>query len=344
MTIETCTNGIRVMTVAGSPEHMGLELGRELGHEINLLFRARYAIVRRACGLAEDAIETACRRLWRAIETNTPAVALEAGAAATASGLASWQMVIAGGYTDALDVLGAVGIDQAECTIGVRRNGPTIFGTWDSHPEAREGMLVLRRLPDVGISTLALTTAGWPCQFGINAMGVGFGITNLTPSRSAPDGIIYIAALADAVAETTARSAAARLGRLPLASGHFYLFVDDTDAELVETTSSGVRRRPSTETLVETNHYTTGIDDNGRYCYLEGSQRRAWEMEAALPTFDSPQAFAEWLPNSHYVWRHEPSGTAVTCAAFAVAVGSRGLWVSPGDRPQEMAFVPLVPD
>lgn len=341
MSIDTFPNGLRLVTVSGSAAEMGGEVGRILRSEIEFLYDARLMILKQSSGLPEVTIAAVCQRLWRAIQINLPTIAAEVEATASSSGLAPWQLVIAGGYSDVLDVLGVNSVEVAECTLGLRTGAASLFGTWDSHPEAQQSMVVLRRLASDQVATLSLTTAGWPCQFGLNSSGLGFGITNLTPMAASADGVVYIAAIADAAAQADTAEAIASVARLPLASGHSYVLFDQASAQVVETTASRISLKEAGDFLIETNHYTTLIDDNSNYRFLGGSIDRAAEMAKVLATISTPQQFVEWLSSSQRVWRHDPSAPAVTCAVYAVVPSAGGMWIAPGEQPRALQFVSL---
>lgn len=323
---------VLVVAVEGSAKSMGEQHGEELREEIRVLYETRKSLILRSGACSETMLERLCLTLWRSIEEYAPFTSEEVRGVASAAGLSPWHMVVAGGYTDVLDVASGSDESASECTIAVSGADRWMVGTWDSHPEARDAMVILKRVPNHGPSTVSLTTAGWPCQFGLNSAGLGFGITNLTPRRATTEGLVYIASIAEASAHSSVWSATEWLRSAPAASGHSYVLLDRFGAMLTETSVTGTSQSRCWEPIVEANHYTSSLDDNGCYPFLDGSRRRAEEMTRELHRFEaSPESFLQWLPESRKVLRRDPSGAALTCAAYFISPDSGGIWVVPGE-------------
>lgn len=319
------------LEVRGTPREMGLSHGEELRDQIQELYLQRLNILLAESGLDQGSVLAAAADGWAAVERHCARISQEIAAVGEAANLSPAQLIVAGAYTDLADVLDAAPESASECTVAVSDTG-TIFGTWDSHPGASDAMVVLRREPTESPGTIALTTAGWPVQFGINSQGVCFAITNLTPQRASRSGLPYIAAVAEVAGSQSTADATGWLQHQDFMSGHSYVIADGEAAAVVETAATGSEvRSVQAGVEVQTNHYLGTLDDNSRYEYGAGSDARRCELLVAADRVGSLHDFAGWLAHSKQVLR--PSlgeSPAVTCAAFYVDAGSRLLAVAPG--------------
>lgn len=281
-----------VLDVSGSPRTMGLAQGEALRTPIVELYERRLELVSAASPSASLAdVLGIASALWRQVVRLAPTTAIEAGAVAEAAGLSPGQLVVAGAYTDLIDVV-VHAFPQAhrphfdECTVAVSAELGYVAGTWDSHPGASDALVVLTRRPLTGPPTLALSTAGWPVQQGLNGDGLVFAITNLTPPRSSRAGLPYIAAVAEVSAQRSTESAVAWLANSQFCSGHSYLVADGQSAAVVETSAQGAECWPVVDVASEANHYRaqSRLADNSAYEFFDGSLTRQRDMEALAPS------------------------------------------------------------
>jgi len=184
--------------------------------------------------------------------------------------------------------------------------------------------LVLKRVQDNGLCTVSLTTAGWPVQFGINSLGLGFGTTNLTPTKSNIYGIPYIAALSHISTMENVNDATAWLKKQKFLSGHSYILIDRNGVKLLETTPSKTYEVSVNDCYCQTNHYKSDIDDNSKYKFLRGSLNRVGKVSEAVSSFKSPAVYLNWLVQTPDVLR-KPSETsnALSCAAYVIDITKR---------------------
>lgn len=182
------------LLISGTPEEMGRVHGETFSPLIQKLYHDRLGLLLKSRGgISVRSIKRIALYLWGAICRNCEIIAREVEETAKAAGLHPWQVVIAGAFTDILDLLlPKCHGEHHECTIAINPRSSFIAGTWDSHESAMDSLIILERHPLGAPATLALTTAGWPCQQGVNDAGIGFAITNLTPTASLKERITSI--------------------------------------------------------------------------------------------------------------------------------------------------------
>ena len=326
---------IPYLKVAGSYKEIGKIHGDVFANRISSLYQDRLNILLNANpNISLTSIKQISEKLWKATENFDECIAEEVSATAEACGLDPWQMIIAGGYSDVLDLINPkIGGLYHECTVAINPIKGFIAGTWDSHPSAINSLILLERHPINAPSTLALTTCGWPCQQGINSNGVGFAITNLTPSRVNNLGLIYISANAVIGMEGSVSSVINRFEATGFCSGHSYVVLDSSQGAIIETTSENIFVRKVNDIQTKTNHYWQGkgaIDTNSRYQFLKGSKNRQDELFTNIIEVSYPEDFSKCLSNSSLVNRKNMDEVAVTCAHFFISVNNKTLWYAKG--------------
>ena len=327
---------VRHVTVGGSADEMGAAHGEECRDQIKALFDMRREIIfSQTRRLERRRLQAICEDLWSYIAFHHDGLAAEVDATAAAAGLAAWQLVIAGAYTDVLDLCreDQTMLVRDECTVAISTGGHFIAGTWDSHPGADIGLLLLERHPLGGPATLALTTAGWPAQQGINESNMAFAITNLTPAIVNPDGLPYIAANALLAASPDPVSFAKLAASERFCSGHSYLAVNGKGAGLiVDTTGDGVTVETVERIATKANHYreSSSLDDNRLYKDLENSRAREAEFSERIQLATAAAEFEGILRQTRLVNRTDSSGPTMTCAHFFLDASKRELWYQRG--------------
>jgi hypothetical protein len=137
--------------------------------------------------------------------------------------------------------------------------GASIVGqTWDMHPDARHFLLVVRRDPRDGPSTLSLTTVGCLCLSGVNSEGVAVCNSNLVPT-DAREGVNYLFTISRALRAGSAAEAAELIEDTRRLSGHDFMVADRQTVSDVETTAERSRRtNVAGGVRVHANHYLDG--------------------------------------------------------------------------------------
>jgi hypothetical protein len=330
---------IPTVTISGTPQAMGEAHGETLREEIRDLVQSRTGMLMRLVPSATlDDVAWVSGEMWRQVQSALPALAREVEATARTAGVSPAELVVAGGYTDVCDALAAITrtvrtevID--ECTVAESSDPPFIVGTWDTHRSAVAALVLLRRVPDGGTETLALTTAGWPAQQGVNERGLAFAITNLTPRTAAASGLPYIAVNARLAESLSVRDFTEVATRLRYASGHSYLLVDASGAGVVlETSADAVKARAIKRLHVQANHYSDylAVDDNGAYPYLRRSVERALTLRALLRRAAAPEALVEQIVASDVLYRNCTTPDVVTGAYFFLDPPARRMYCGTG--------------
>ena len=273
----------------------------------------------------------------------------------------SWKLIVAGGYTDVLGGLIAprpqYRTGTCECTVvaisGARGSGAVIAGTWDSHASASPALVLLRRQPTSGFSTLTLTTAGWPAQQGVTSAGLAFATNNLRPRHGGP-GIVYIGALAHLLSVGSIDAARDIFLRLQYCSGHFYPIGDHHGRLLLLETSNGAKAELACDRCVvaHTNHYlaTELQDDNPRDEDTGNSVSRLQRVQTLIAD-TSPGTLRQrmWTILSDHggagpsICRHGEGHETRSCAAFVIDARRRSVEFTDGPAccgPRRIALLP----
>jgi isopenicillin-N N-acyltransferase like protein len=346
---------MREITVCGSLSEMGEQHGEAAADLVAELFATRFELLTRQMAAAfperpgssiERQITGWTTDLFRQIVAQLPDVAAEVTGVSRGSGLEPWKLVVAGGYTDVLGGLVSPRHQQAacECTVVAMRaahgGGAVIAGTWDSHASAAPALVLLRRQPASGPSTLALTTAGWSAQQGVNSAGLAFATTNLRPRHGGP-GVPYIGALAQLANSTSLAEARRLLLGLGYCSGHYYPVGDEHGQLLLLETSNDDKAELMTgsDVVAHSNHYLAPDwqDENpGDEPGTNSVERlqRAETLIGGLPAESLQQRL--WTILSDHgaagsgVCRHGEGHETRSCAAFMIDAGRRSIEFTDG--------------
>lgn len=333
---QTLGDEVPFLKVSGSPNEIGQMHGETYRNLISNLFDIRHELLLKSARKSnENQIEEIANSYWKYICSFSEFLAIELRATARASNLQPWNLIVAGGFTDLLDALStSINSDYHECTVAIDPVKGFIAGTWDSHPEAEESLILLERHPDNGPATLALTTAGWPCQQGINSNGVGFAITNLTPQQASKHGLVYIAANAFLGTAQNTSHILSLLKTESYCSGHSYIILDSAGSgAIMETTHTETNTVHVNKLTTKGNHYSSGplsIDNNMNYPYHDFSILREKELYRNISKITNAQDFSDCLFNSNKVNRTDKSQVAITCAHFVISVHDKTIWYAKG--------------
>jgi|GEM_PF-6428353 len=286
-----------VLEIAGTPRQMGEKHGECMKEEINALARERIEIVLSTVpGADSRLVEDVAREVLHETEKVAPDTFVESEATARSANLPHWELLVAGGFSDILDVVGRRVHTKAttpECSIWPIRSGngaAQIVGTWDSHASASQSLVVIHRRPLYGPETLALSTAGWPMQQGITSSGLAFAIANMV-ARTESLGTSYICALPEIVKAANATQAAEVARRIPLCSARYFALAD-ANGSFCGVESDGRDSWCTNEFLSHTNHFildgAASVEARTEYA-LASEQRRLSAQRfsnAPTPSFD----------------------------------------------------------
>jgi isopenicillin-N N-acyltransferase like protein len=340
---------VPVHRFSGSSRAMGVQHGEELRDAISRLAAERIDIIlssRECPGIT--LLREVCEEVALEVRAQVPEVHDEAMGVADAANIKLWELIVAGGYSDVEhrvgQVTGAEGIHVAsECTLVPARNASgrvLLAGTWDSHATAIPALVVIERHPESGPGTLALTTAGWPAQQGLNSRGLGFAIANMVPLRS-ERGIPYIAAIPRIAREKSARQGAVAARKLRLCSGRYYALCDESGG-FVGLESDGRHYVARRELHTHTNHYVfeKAVNWEGRREHGLVSERRRCSAERRLREMPSVDAeglfsllrFQDGTPES--ILQVGEGRETRTGVCFVIDPARRLLWYA-GGSPQD---------
>jgi hypothetical protein len=280
---------LRYLEVNGSPRAMGEAHGETYRDEIRdfsarrmahlISFIARYDPGR---DLAAPGVLSVASELLEAHRHYDGPLWQEFAGIARGAGVPEEELLVGNGLTDVRDLVLMRGLgrrgtagpgsrdsdgsspravgDTGECTVfGASAEAcggtPIIGQTWDMHPDARDFLLVIRRMPEDRPATMTLTTVGCLPLTGVNSDGVGICTSNLTPI-DARTGICYLFTIANALGSSSAEAAAAAITDTPRLSGHCFMVADGSDVIDVETTACHARKTiQESGVRVHSNHY-----------------------------------------------------------------------------------------
>ena len=225
--------------LTGSPRQMGQQHGEQFADQIATFAQIRldkcikYVADRGGAITASQALDL-CQATLDAHQRYAPAIYDEFVGIAEGANISLERLMMCNGLTDIrgaalnLPTGGApapAGPDTGGCTAWMvapdaTTAGRTLAGqTWDMHGEAMDYVTVFKRRPDQGPATLGLSTAGCLYLAGINEAGLAVGNNNLEPNDAKP-GVMYLAMITHALAQTTLAQAVKAITEADRCSGH----------------------------------------------------------------------------------------------------------------------------
>lgn len=259
---------IRELVVDGDAAHRGAVHGAAFHDEIGVYTAERVRLAANGSwagrpATVEDAIAMATRML-PAHRSFDPDLYEEMEAMALAAGITPAEAVIAGGFTDFVDVVragGASGLaEEDDCTAVIvpdelAGGAGFLAQTWDMHDSATEHVTLIRVAPNSGPGALVFSTVGCLGQIGMNQEGIAVGINNLTANNGRV-GVTWPFVVRKALAQTSIEDALVVILEAELAGAHNYLLFDRTGAGYNIEAMPGYRAvtRVGREPLVHTNH------------------------------------------------------------------------------------------
>ncbi len=228
----------------------------------------------------------------------------------------------------------------------------TLLGqTWDMHVSASEYIVAVRRKPDRGPATIAMTTAGCLSLIGLNSAGVAIGNNNFRPVDARP-GVIYLAMIHKALAQQHLAGAVNAITQAFRCSGHNYYLADgDSGMVDIETTGSEYEViQPGGATYVHTNHY---LMPRLRALEVPGAvtPSSAWRLTRMVHVLSeqagqiTPETMMHAMSDAQgagdcRICRNDPTDTDQTCGAAILCPQERKMWVTQG-QPTPDGFAEL---
>ncbi len=210
--------GIPVITVTGTPHTMGKSIGQRLSARIRTLIQDRLALLRRLSPILDGSQDRqALRRDQELINerigtcadrlaTAAPPLWMECKGLLEACQLSVEELLIAAAFSDLLGLF-ETPVPAADSSVIILPRQATdhensiLCMTWMLPPDTVPHLVLLRRIPDHGPSTLTLTIAGlWPVA-GISESGLAVASNELRVNNGCSGGIptqFQIAGMLDA--------------------------------------------------------------------------------------------------------------------------------------------------
>lgn len=278
---------------------------------------------------------------------------------AAATGLSLGELIVAGGFTDFIDVVvaGAAAGGALEtkalddCTAflvpGSRMaDGLAAFGqTWDMHEGSTEHLVLLRGRPQHAPDFLAFTTAGSLGMIGMNEAGLTVGINNLM-SADGRVGVTWPFVVREILKAEDLQGALEALSRAPLAGGHNYLILDASGAGAnVEAMPTASHLTPLEDAPVaHTNHNlhesTMAVERPREPDSQANSEARLADAERLLDRSGLTIADLQGVTadTTTICYRGVAPRFVGTCGGFIARPATRELWVArgmPSEQPYE---------
>lgn len=343
MTDSISSHPIRYVTLRGTHRDAGLAHGELLKEQIRGLADERISIVARSTGASISEIARVSMSILGETEKALPRIWEEAVATSFSAGIEPWQLIVAGGFSDVLDQCSrekGAPTAHTECTLSAIRltdQRPLLVGTWDTHASAQSSLIIVDRKIGNHPRTLALSTAGWPMQQGINEFGLAFAIANIVSNLNA-NGTSYICALPAVVSEASCSAASRMAEKIQLCSARYFLFVD-RDGNSVGIEHDSKQCYSVDAWAPHTNHFISkgGGPLEGRPNVVPESERRRSLMQKKIArpfsTIESVLQIFEPDPveDSPIVKRGTEDGDR-TCATFVISPVDGVVWYSQGAK------------
>ena len=348
---------IRLIDLEGTPREMGRHHGDLFADGARAMCDARIDLCLQAGGgLSRAEVLALAGESLPVFADVAPTAYAEFQGIADGVGVSEEELFIGNGYTDFVDLVRRRGDAPSECTAfqvaaEASADGRAYMGqTWDMNGTAFPHVVAFRRRPTSGPASVTMTTTGCLSLVGVNECGVAIGNTNLVP-HDARNGVMYLAIIHEALAQTTFEAAVRVVTDAPRMSGHFYT-LGGPDGELVGIETTGGRHvtlMPNDAGLLgHANHYT----DSGLAAYVgQGEptgdspvrEARMWELLRGADTLDAASLTRILADHTAPLCRHERPGSAVrTCSAAVICPAERSIRMVKG-YPCEGEMVEVAP-
>lgn len=287
-----------------------------------------------------------CQVALGAHEAFAPDVHEEFLGIAEGADLSPDRLLVCNGLTDVIDAFRSAPVEGLGCTSWLAAPEATLDGhvlagqTWDMHAWAEEYVVILRRKPVGAPASLTLTTTGCLSLIGINEAGIAVGNNNLTPTDAKP-GVMYLAMIHQALAQTSIAAAVNEITAADRMSGHNY-YLAGAEGEIVDVETTAALAEvilPGGSIYAHANHYLTPdlasleAEAPGAST-LQRLERMGHLLHAAAGeiTWGSMfQAMSDQTgPSPGWLCRTDPSDVARTCAAIVMSPEEGRLWAVQG--------------
>lgn len=358
------------LDVSGAPYEAGLTHGRAFASSIASYAAERMKLAA-ASGwtgntLSERQVVRLARECLTAHEEFAPRLVEELRGIAAGAGTGVEELLVAGGFTDFIDTVAALGPSNAaaqplaavdDCTAflvpgGMMADGAAVLAqTWDMHEGSAEHLVMLRGRPKGAPDYLVYTTVGCVGMIGMNEAGLSVGINNLMAADGAV-GVTWPFVVRAMLEKETLAEALAVLASARLAGGHNYLVLDAAGAGA--NVEAMVTRSHTTlldvEVVAHTNHClapaTHAVERQRDPASQAGSEARLADAYRLLLGDGARRGGGLTLEDVQGVTADTASichrGAAplfvATCGAVVMRPGDRELWAAAG-MPSERPYV-----
>ncbi|HUW84488.1 MAG TPA: C45 family peptidase [Phycisphaerae bacterium] len=360
---------VECVELRGSPREMGRQHGEQFAEPIKQFAQLR--LEKCIADAAESGVTVTseqvldfCRSLLGVHEQYAPLVYEELCGIAEGAGVSLPALMMCNGLTDIRDAVVAQHGPSRRADVGgcsawmvapeATTDGHVLAGqTWDMHRSAQRYAVVFHRRPSDGPPTLGITTVGCLCLVGINEAGVAVGNNNLKPD-DAGVGVMYLAMITHALAQTSLAAAVNAITLAPRCGGHnYYLAHADGTLVNIETTAKQFEIiDPTGGFYAHTNHYLVPTLQTRQK--EEPSESTLWRLnrlEALLyehaGRFDPPTMMRIMSDQAGQgdcnICRTDPSDEGPTCASIVMSPATGQIWATQGPpsahRPVEFNLV-----
>lgn len=350
------------LDVSGSPYELGLAHGRAFASSIASYAAERLKLAAAADwtgnSLSDEEVLSLARACLAEHEAYAPHLVEELRGIAAGAGIGSEELVVAGGFTDFIDAVAAVGSARVpggrpaaavdDCTAflvpdSLMEGGAAVLAqTWDMHEGSAEHLLLLRGRPAGAPDFLVYTTAGCVGMIGMNEAGLSVGINNLMAADGRA-GVTWPFAVRAMLEKETLEDALDVLARARLAGGHNYLVLDaagnGANVEAMATRSHTTRLE--NEVVAHTNHclapQTQAVERQRSEESQASSEARLADayrlLEAGVRQGDGLSLAAVQgvtADTASICHRGVPPLFVATCGAVVMRPASRELWAAAG--------------
>jgi isopenicillin-N N-acyltransferase-like protein len=218
---------IPVVELKGSFAEMGESFGEIFRNKIQEFSSIRIGLTLKRCrkDLTEEELLNHAREFVKFQSRKVPDIHGEFMGIAKGADIVPERLLIGNGFTDYRDAACSV-FRPMECTSFMAkqeacRDGSFVGQTWDMSTSAEDYVVLVKRDPEKGPRTMALTTTGCLSLIGINEHGICIGNNNLIPT-DARTGLIYLAMIHKTLSCTSFEEACEWVKQSPLSSAHHY--------------------------------------------------------------------------------------------------------------------------
>ncbi len=264
---------IRELELNGSYFDMGFQHGKAYKKDIITMTKKRVELSmdKNWTGreLSRESVFELAQACIREHENYSPELMQEIEGMASATGLSVAELIIAGGFTDFIDLIynsegqtaSAAKPMANNCTAFLvpknkSANNHGYYGqTWDMHESARDYVILIKAKPLKKPKYLTFSTVGCLAMIGLNEHGISVGINNISVTNGQP-GVTWPFVVRKILEQDSLENAVQAITNAKLAGAHNYLIMDKySNAFNVEALPDrAVATKLEKEAIVHTNH------------------------------------------------------------------------------------------